>query len=101
MHLHKSLSGDYVRRHTGRVPPLPEDYFQRYGVNYTHILRIDRHEPWTDPAVCGVIRRVGPEFLTNELAAKNRADRERVLRIQMDTLRRGGLLLAGEERHGS
>ena len=101
MHLHKSLSGEYVAAHTGSVPPLPEDYFERFSVNYSHILQIDRHEPWTDPAVCSVIRRIGPEFLTNELAASDRAGRERVLKIQMDTLRRGGLTAGEEVRHGS
>lgn len=83
MHLHQSLSGEYVRAHTGSLPPdLPEEYFERFTVNYGHILQIDRHQPWTDPAVREVIRRVSPEYLTHELAASGPAERAAAVRAQ-------------------
>lgn len=92
MHLHQSLSGEYVESCRGVVPKLPEDYMQRYAENYGHVLKIDRHEPWTDPAIGGVIERIRPEFLTNELAAGTRKEKERVLAIQSNTLRTAGIL---------
>ena len=92
MHLHQSLSGDYVRTHTGAVPAaLTGDYVTRFGKSYGHILQIDRHQPWTDPDIVSVIRRIDPAWLTHELSCKNRAERERVVGIQKQTLRKGGL----------
>ncbi|HWS44157.1 MAG TPA: TIM barrel protein [Pseudoflavonifractor sp.] len=92
MHLHQSLSGPYVRANTGRLPErMGDDYVARFGESYRHILQIDQHRPWTDPAIAGVIRRIGPEFLTHELSCKNRAERERAVVVQRETLRKGGL----------
>ena len=91
IHLHKSLSGEYVKRHTGFVPALPEDYMQRYSENYAHILSIDRHAPWTEPKIGTVIDRLKPEFLTNELAAGTRREREGVLAVQSQTLKKAGI----------
>lgn len=97
VHLHQSLSGAYVRGHTGSLPAgLPVDYWARYAYSYDHVLQIDRHQPWTEPEIAGVLRRLGPQFLTHELSAASRTDRKRVLGIQLDTLRRGGLTADGE-----
>ncbi len=67
MHLSASLSGEYRLTHTGFLPPLPEDYFERYRLNYAHIQRIDQHLPWTDGSILRVIERVSPDYLTHEL----------------------------------
>lgn len=93
VHLHQSLSGNYVRNSIGAVPEdLPtEDYVQRFSYNYAHIQRIDRHEPWTDPAIIPVLGRIAPRYLTHELAGKTEADRMRALNCQIHTLQQGGL----------
>jgi hypothetical protein len=94
VHLHQSLSGTYVKQNTGRLPEgLSQDYVTRFGESYGHIQKIDRHEPWTDPSIAGVITRIQPEFLTHELACKNRAAREALVARQRATLRDGGLAL--------
>lgn len=83
IHLHQSLSGAYVRTHTGALPPgLPEDYLARFGVSYAHILKIDPHQPWTDPAVRGIVERVGPDYLVHELSAPCGEPRSEAVRIQ-------------------
>lgn len=92
IHLHQSLSGEYVRTHTGMVPEgLSGDYVTRFGQSYAHILQIDRHQPWTDPDIAEVVRRIAPEFLTHELSCKNRAEREQAVALQRETLRKGGM----------
>lgn len=91
IHLHQSLSGEYVKTHTGSLPPLPKEYLVRFGQSYSHILKIDRHEPWTDPTIASVIQRIAPQFLTHELSCKDRTSREQVVRLQKKTLRQGGL----------
>lgn len=76
IHFHQSLSGAYVKAHTGAVPEdLPQDYFQRYAQNYRHILRIDQHHPWGTPAASELVERLCPQWLTHELATEGRCDR--------------------------
>jgi len=90
IHLHQSLSGAYVQENIGRLPAgLPRDFLPRFGESYSHILRIDRHRPWTEPRIRSVIERIQPDFLTHELYAVNRAEREGAVRRQTQTLRRG------------
>ena len=88
IHLHQSLSGTYVESQVGTVPSgLPEDYFEQYRINYNHILQIDQHRPWTDPAIPGVIEQIGPEFLTHELAANDRESRFCAVSKQIQALK--------------
>ena len=90
IHLHCSLSGEYVRAHTGFLPPrLPLDYLKRYGFGYRHILRIDTHQPWTSPAIREVVERIGPDYLVHELSAPDRGAREEAIHIQNRALGRG------------
>lgn len=59
------------------------------GIAYDNVgimLNIDRHEPWTDPAVADLVRHIGPEWVTNELSAGSRAARNERLRVQLDAL---------------
>ena len=94
LHLHCSLSGAYVRAHTGMLPPdLPDDYLGRYARNYAHVLQIDRHQPWTDGAVSAVVARVAPDWLVHELPGPDPAARMAAVRTQRAALRRGGLAL--------
>ncbi|MGM9605846.1 MAG: sugar phosphate isomerase/epimerase family protein [Faecousia sp.] len=91
VHLHQSLSGAYVERNRGAVPSgLPNDYGERFRVSYSHILRVDRHLPWSDPAILPVLERIAPEYITHELYAENRAHRTRAVRQQRDLMERGG-----------
>lgn len=89
IHLHQSLSGEYVRTNTGSLPPdLAQDYFQRFAQTYPHVLQIDRHEPWTHQGIGEVIRRIAPEWLTHELSAPFPQDREAAVLLQSRALGR-------------
>ncbi len=90
MHLHQSISGEYVRKNTGAVPSeISADYFKRFGESYAHVLQIDRHEPWNCPEVSKMIRRINPDYLVHELAASCRGERETAIIKQKATLKRG------------
>lgn len=89
VHLHYSLSGRYVRAHTGALPeglPPPEESGPRFGYSYSHILKVDRHQPWTDPVVRSLVDSIGPEYLVHELSAPDRAARERAVATQRRAL---------------
>lgn len=87
LHLHQSLSGAYVRKNTGFLPPdLPRDSVEQYGVNYGHIQMIDRHEPWTIPEALSIVERLQPDYLTHELSARDAAARRRAILTQRRAL---------------
>lgn len=90
VHLHQSCSGAYVRAHTGYLPKsLQGEYMDRFREGYKHILQIDCHQPWTQPEIASLVARISPEFLTHELACANRAERERAVAVQKETLWKG------------
>lgn len=90
MHLHQSLSGAYVRANTGALPQnWPRDPLARFAESYGHILQIDRHRPWTEPAVYDLLERVSPRYVTHELAAADKKERHRRLRCQMRAIAKG------------
>lgn len=87
IHLHHSLSGEYVASHTGTLPAdLPRDYMERFMYSYGHIQQIDQHRPWTDPCVCELVERIAPEYLVHELPSFSRVDRRNAVETQMSTL---------------
>ena len=91
VHLHQSLSGEYVKAHTGLLPAgLPEDYGERFGVSYQHILQIDQHRPWTDPAILPVLEQIGPRYLTHELSSRGRMSRAEAMAAQARLFQQGG-----------
>lgn len=90
VHLHQSVSGAYVKKHTGPLPgDLPEDYTERFIANYAHIQQIDRHRPWTNVKVSTLLDQIDPLFLTHELYAQTKAERFLAVRRQMNTVKRG------------
>jgi len=99
VHLHKSLSGEYVSGNTGKVPSgLSVDYFERFSESYAHVLKIDRHEPWSCPDAAKMIRRINPDYLVHELAASCRQDRETAIIKQKATLKQGKEKYSASER---
>lgn len=93
VHLHQSLSCEYVKAHTGRLPDdFPRKYMEQFSASYSHILQIDQHRPWTDSSICPVLEQIAPAYLTHELAASSNARRLELVKLQTDTLKRGGFL---------
>ena len=83
VHFHQSLSGAYVQSHTGRLPEeWPVEFEQRFSVNYAHVLQIDQHRPWTDPAILPILERIEPVWLTHELTSRTRIERARAVETQ-------------------
>ncbi len=90
LHFHQSLSGSYVRAHTGSLPDAwSDDYFRNIAVCYPHIQRIDRHRPWTEPDCVQILDAVCPAYLTHELAMGAGRSQISSLRRQLTAIRRG------------
>lgn len=82
VHLHQSLSGDYLCRQAGVIPePLT------MSVIAEHIHRIDYHAPWSTSAVQLALQPIAPEWITHEFLQQSLAHWDEQLRIQTQALR--------------
>lgn len=89
VHMHQSLSGAYVKSHTGRLPEAwPASFEERFAVNYAHVLQIDQHQPWTDAAILPILERIEPAWLTHELTSRTREKRASAIAVQQALLQR-------------
>lgn len=79
MHLQQSLSGSYVKNWLSRPLILPADPVERANRLYRHIFQIDRHLPFTDPAVRELVERVDPEYVTYEYITSSKEEHARYL----------------------
>lgn len=90
MHFHQSISGAYCRKTVGKLPDdFPLDYYEEFSRNYSHILQIDRHRPWTEEECCRILERVQPKYLTHEIAGNVYRGRISAIRSQIFTIQRG------------
>ncbi|MCI8672274.1 MAG: TIM barrel protein [Lachnospiraceae bacterium] len=86
VHLHRSLSGSYVKSVLADPPVLPDDYDERIGMAYMHVFRIDQHQPFSCKEVKELIRQINPEYLTHEFVTNDLAQHEEYLRVQVEAL---------------
>jgi hypothetical protein len=86
VHLHQSLSGEYVESILRDPFPIEEDYFKRFGDIHQHIYRIDSHEPFLHPGVNDLIHRINPKYLVLELISGTREEHAEKLRRQLEYL---------------
>ena len=90
MHFHQSLSGAYVRSHTGKLPDdFPTEYFKAFAYTYPHIEAIDRHRPWTEPDCARIIEAVEPRYLTHELSDGHKLRQLPAAKRQLTAIRKG------------
>ncbi len=90
IHFHQSVSGAYVRAHTGKAPDgFNGEYFHDFAYSYPHIQSIDRHLPWTDPDCVKILDAVQPKYLTHELSARKSRTLLASVKRQMTTIRKG------------
>ncbi len=66
VHLACSLSGSYVRSSRGRKAG--GDFWQRLSAARRHVARIDRHDPFSDPAIAAVLEKAAPRNVVFEFA---------------------------------
>jgi sugar phosphate isomerase/epimerase len=83
VHLHYSLSGEYVlNRIKKAICTKPTS-----GEIMEHILKIDQHLPFTTPKVKRIIEYIQPEFLVHEFMQSTREDWQNKLNMQKQALK--------------
>ncbi len=102
VHFHQSVSGAYCRRTVGKLPDgYPLEYLEEFARSYAHILQIDRHRPWTDPACVRILERVQPRYLTHEISGSAPHGRRSAIRQQLRVIRRGMDEGSDRAKHGT
>lgn len=86
MHLHQSLTGEYMARVAAHPPVLSADPQKRMEQVYTHAFCCDQHQPFTCPGVKAFIEWIDPEYLTFEFISRSRTEHEAMLRAQREAL---------------
>lgn len=86
VHLHMSLSGEYVEASLKKDPPREPDYYKRFSRAYSHILKIDTHQPFTAKGAKGLIDRIAPDYLVYELSAPDTETKIKLCDIQYRSL---------------
>ncbi|NLO49076.1 MAG: TIM barrel protein [Clostridiales bacterium] len=72
VHLHASITGQYVEKSFLNIPVPAGDYANRFSQAYRHILNIDTHQPFTAPGVGALVARISPDYLVYELSAPDK-----------------------------
>lgn len=83
IHLHKSLSGKYIRSSQTSAQTKAQYSMQEL---MEHVLKIDEHLPFTTHAVRKIVDYVQPEFLVHEFIYNSMADWDQKLRRQQQAL---------------
>jgi hypothetical protein len=87
VHLHQSVTGEYVKKSFRKRHSLKEDYLERYAQSYAHIGKIDTHQPFTSAAVKPLIERIAPEYLVHEINGRSLGEKKALILTQQKALR--------------
>lgn len=69
VHLHQSLSGDYVRQSRCQTAPAID-----LAASMAHIMRIDQHRPFSVPQAKRILDAVRPDYLVHEFIVSSREE---------------------------
>lgn len=86
VHLHQSVTGDYVKQSLKNMSVLEKDYYKRFAESYEHIRHIDTHQPFSCTDVQQLIERISPEYLVHEINAKSLEEKKELIKIQQKAL---------------
>lgn len=82
IHLHRSLSGAYVKQSRCQTAPVVD-----LATSMAHILKIDQHQPFRDPVAKQIVEVVQPEYLVHEFITSSREELIKYTAQQRQVLR--------------
>lgn len=82
IHLHQSLSGQYVKNMLSQNITLQGSYMERLFASYGHIMHIDTHRPFLSKSMIHIIERIQPEYLVYELITTSLEDHAQCIDAQ-------------------
>ena len=81
IHLQQSLTGAYVKHWLSEPHTLSDDPSTLMCEVFTHIFAIDKHQPFTDSGVRGLVERINPDYVTYEYITETREQLEEYLKM--------------------
>lgn len=85
MHLHRSLSGDFVQRSMAEAQK-EEMRTLSFEEGYRYVSEVDRHEPFQTDAVRRLVEEVAPDFLVHEFLISSLEEWKQKVRRQRENL---------------
>ncbi len=82
IHLHHSLSGEYIKQSRGTS--IPHDNIM--AETMSHVLKIDEHLPFTSPALKRILNLVQPQYVVHEFMFTSINDWSRKVSTQQQSL---------------
>lgn len=91
IHLHMSLSGEYVKkqRRDWEKNPMNFDeipFYELFRLAYAHACAIDLHQPFLGEGVKELVERIDPQYVTFEFQPETREEYEREAQAQSRVL---------------
>ena len=82
VHLHASLSGEYVEECLKAPITASGGFYEQFAAVYQHIFWIDTHKPFLFPGGKALIERIAPEYLVYEFAESDPVKKAKWIRAQ-------------------
>ena len=86
VHLHQSITSEYINNIKANPPELSSDYEERTMQMFMHAFSVDKHLPFTAKGVDKLIKRISPEYLTFEFMTVSREEHILFLNQQKNAL---------------
>jgi len=83
VHLHQSLSGEYIESVLENPFTIAGDYHHRRLAIMEHILTVDSHQPFISDRIAGLVDYINPDYLVFELISSDRKQHEDYLTEQL------------------
>lgn len=83
IHLHQSLSGEFVQEQLSADAGRPMDWLE----SFQYVKQVDRHQPFSSYAGRKIVDRVQPDYLVHEFIPEDFSDWERKIQLQRSSLR--------------
>ncbi len=86
VHLHQSITSEYIKEIKANPPKLLPTYEERTMQMFMHAFQTDKHLPFTADGVDLLVKRISPEYLTFEFMTSSREEHISFLKQQRNCL---------------
>ncbi|HHT14916.1 MAG: hypothetical protein ACOX6G_06335 [Christensenellales bacterium] len=82
IHLHQTLSGEFVHRMIADEILLEGSYQEKLYASYRQVMQIDSHRPFLNDGVSTLVQRISPKYLVYEFITESRKQHESFIQSQ-------------------
>ena len=84
IHLHQSLSGEYMQGVLANPYEITGSYAERIHEVMNHVLTLDTHKPFVSDRITELVSHINPDYLVYEFISSTREEHETYLKQQAD-----------------